>query len=170
MFASRFEYNEKKIYDDKFRYYNLDTMVEKGLVKKTLKKGQVLEEGETLEEVEYIPFKEEVGHDVEEPVEALVSKKIEIAPAPLRTKKIKLNQKYNRRSLAVINLVTLNNNFNNGDFIDLETLKLKGLVDVHKVWLKVLGNAGLTKSFKIKADKFSYAAILLVVQKDGEIL
>lgn len=170
MFASRFEYNEKKIYDDKFRYYNLDTMVEKGLVKKTLKKGQVLEEGETLEEVEYVPFKEEVGHDVEEPVEAEVTKKIEKEPVPLRTKKIKLNQKYNRRSLAVINLVTLNNNFNNGDFIDLDTLKLKGLVDVHKVWLKVLGNAGLTKSFKIKADKFSYAAILLVVQKDGEIL
>lgn len=170
MFASRFEYNEKKVYDDKFRYYNLDTMVEKGLVKKTLKKGQVLEDGETLEEVEYVPFKEETGHDVEEVAKVEVVDEPEKEFVQLKDKKIKVNQKFNRRSLAVINLVTLNNNFNDGDFIDLEVLKLKGLVDVHKAWLKVLGNAGLTKSFRIKADKFSYAAILLVVQKDGEIL
>ena len=176
MLVDKYEYNEKVVYKDKFRYYTLETLIEKGLVKKGLKKGQVLDEGETLEEVEYVPFKDSVGEpseevdSVDEPKEDIKENSNLKDEVVLKTRHIKINEKYNRRTLAVINLVTLNNYFNAGDFIDLETLKIKGLVNPHKTWLKVLGNNGLTKPLRIKADKFSYAAILLVVQKDGEII
>lgn len=170
MLVERFDYNEKKVYNDKFRYLTEDTMVERGLIKKTAKKGATVDP-EEIKEVEYVPFQDDLADSVEEDNEKEVK---ELKPVKkdnsLKFRSVKVNLRKSRKSFAVVNISDLNNNFNNGDFVDLEVLKLKGLVDVHKAYLKVLGNYGLNKRLRVKADKYSRYAKSVILLNQGEIL
>ncbi len=181
MLMDKFEYNEKKIYNDKFRYLTLETMVERGLVKKTAKKNVEVSPSE-IQEVEYVPFQEDLvdeGETVEETKEELSDDNYssvcheEFVRTSLnlrQTRRIKVTYNKSRRNLAIINLKELNNYFNANELVDLDSLKLRGLVPQNACWLKVLGDYGLYKPLRVKADNYSYYARVIIKELGGEIL
>lgn len=63
-----------------------------------------------------------------------------------------------RKEYAVVNLGDINNKFEAGAIIDVEALKVAGLVKKEYEGVKILGDGELTKAFTIKAAKFSKAA------------
>jgi len=63
-----------------------------------------------------------------------------------------------RRRYDVVNLDTLEANFEAGAAIGLEVLGERGLLKVEHGRLKILGNGSVTKSFKIKAHAASATA------------
>lgn len=63
-----------------------------------------------------------------------------------------------RKEYAVVNLGDINNKFEAGAIIDVEALKVAGLVKKEYEGVKILGDGELTKTFTIKAAKFSKAA------------
>ncbi|MFN3813186.1 MAG: 50S ribosomal protein L15 [Aquificaceae bacterium] len=64
---------------------------------------------------------------------------------------------FNRIEYSVVNLKTLEKNFQDGQEINLETLYEKGLVK-KGMPIKVLGDGELTKKLRIKAHAFSSSA------------
>jgi len=168
MLVDKYEYKEKKVYDDKFRYLSDETMIERGLIKKIYKKDSPVEE---REEIEYVPFVEE-GLENNSDVEVKETSNEEVRTISYATKypvrHIKLDYHKSRKNLATIDIKVLNDEFENGDNIDIEILKLRGLVDSNKVWLKVLGNSGLNKSLNIFADKYSKYAKSVILLNNGK--
>ena len=63
-----------------------------------------------------------------------------------------------RKEYAVVNLGDINSKFEAGAIIDVEALKVAGLVKKEYEGVKILGDGELTKAFTIKAAKFSKAA------------
>lgn len=63
-----------------------------------------------------------------------------------------------RVEYAVVNVGQLNDLFDEGAVIDVDTLIAKGFFKDSKDGLKVLGNGELTKKFTVKAKKFSESA------------
>jgi large subunit ribosomal protein L15 len=64
----------------------------------------------------------------------------------------------NRTEFALVNLIDLERNFENGEIIDGESLKRKGMIGKSGDNLKVLGKGDVSKSFTVKAVRFSNAA------------
>lgn len=58
----------------------------------------------------------------------------------------------------LVNLSVLEDNFNAGDTVDVETLRAKSLYGKKDLLLKVLANGDITKALTVKAAKFSAAA------------
>lgn len=177
MLMGKFEYNEKHVYKDSFRFYSVETLVEKGLVKKIYKKKT-----DAFNEpvIEYVPFKDEeidsINENSNEDLDIVNDNKEECHKGFVSiskneiSKKIKVSLKKSRRTLAIINIKDLNKYYNQNDLVDLESLKLKGLVAQNKNHLKVLGDYGLRKSLRVKADYYSYYAKLIIEELNGEIL
>ncbi|MEA4862124.1 MAG: 50S ribosomal protein L15 [Victivallaceae bacterium] len=63
-----------------------------------------------------------------------------------------------RVEYELVNLGVLEDHFEAGDTVDLETLKFRGLAGKKDNDLKVLANGDLTKALTVKAVKFSAAA------------
>ena len=59
---------------------------------------------------------------------------------------------------ALVNLNVLEDNFNAGDVVDVESLHAKKLLGKGETIVKVLANGELTKALTVKAEKFSAAA------------
>ncbi len=59
---------------------------------------------------------------------------------------------------AIVNIGTLEHNFNDGETVNLETLLAKKIVRKAYDGLKVLGNGELTKKLTVQATVFSAAA------------
>lgn len=70
---------------------------------------------------------------------------------------------------AIINIDTIDANFNNGDEIDINVLKEKKLIDKNAGKLKVLARGVLTKSITIKANEYSLQAVKMVVLLGGTV-
>ena len=62
------------------------------------------------------------------------------------------------KEYAIVNLVTLNNFFEDGEVVDIEVLLNTGVIRKELSGLKVLGNGELTKKLTVKAAVFSQAA------------
>lgn len=74
----------------------------------------------------------------------------------------------NRVEFTLVNVSTLEDNFENGDTVDRQTLLSKGLINDEKTaGLKVLGNGELTKKLTIVADRFSKTAARKVEEAGG---
>lgn len=58
----------------------------------------------------------------------------------------------------VINLDLISKHFSNGDTVDEQILREKGLISDKYTGLKILGNGNLDKALKIKANAFSESA------------
>ena len=65
-----------------------------------------------------------------------------------------------KKAYSIVNLSILEQKFEAGSVVDMETLSAKGLIKVVKdgVGLKVLGNGALTKALTVKASAFSAQA------------
>lgn len=59
---------------------------------------------------------------------------------------------------AIVNVATLNDKFEDGETVNLETLKAKGIVKKPLDGLKVLGNGEITKKLTVEAKVFSATA------------
>lgn len=64
----------------------------------------------------------------------------------------------NHKVYDLINLVTLEQNFEAGQEVNRAALESQGLLKSDHLPLKILGNGELTKALKVKADKFSASA------------
>ena len=70
-------------------------------------------------------------------------------------------------SVAVINVGDLDEKFQNGDEVTIETLKAKSLAKGTYDLLKVLGDGEITKSLKITAHRFSRMALEKIEKAGG---
>jgi large subunit ribosomal protein L15 len=70
--------------------------------------------------------------------------------------------------VAVVNLADLEERFESGDEVTIETLQAKHLAKGVYDQLKVLGDGALTKKLKITAHKFSKSALEKIAQTGGE--
>lgn len=59
---------------------------------------------------------------------------------------------------AIVNVATLNDKYEDGETVNLETLKAKGIVKKPLDGLKVLGNGEITKKLTVEAKVFSATA------------
>jgi large subunit ribosomal protein L15 len=64
----------------------------------------------------------------------------------------------NHKIYDLINLGTLEQNFEAGQEVNRAALESQGLLKSDHLPLKILGNGELTKALKVKADKFSASA------------
>ncbi len=69
---------------------------------------------------------------------------------------------------AIVNIDTLSKEFNDGDTVDLEALKAKGIVDKKTKSVKILARGILDKALTIKASEFSETAIKMIVLTGGK--
>jgi len=65
---------------------------------------------------------------------------------------------FNKKIIFVFNLNILDRLFNDGDVVDFQTLKSKGLINKIKDGIKILGYGDLTKKLVVKANYFSKSA------------
>lgn len=70
--------------------------------------------------------------------------------------------------VAVVNLADLEDRFESGEAVTIETLQAKHLAKGVYDQLKVLGDGDLTKKLKITAHKFSKSALEKIAQAGGE--
>ena len=63
-----------------------------------------------------------------------------------------------KEEYSLVNLDTLNDNFNNGDLVDKNALIAKGLVTKKDLKIKILAAGELDKQLTVIADKFSARA------------
>ena len=70
---------------------------------------------------------------------------------------------------ALVNLNVLEDNFNAGDVVDVESLHAKKLLGKGETIVKVLANGELTKALTVKAEKFSAAAAAKIQAVGGKV-
>ena len=70
---------------------------------------------------------------------------------------------------ALVNLNVLEDNFNAGDVVDVESLHAKKLLGKGETIVKVLANGELTKALTVKAEKFSAAAKAKIEAAGGKV-
>lgn len=71
-------------------------------------------------------------------------------------------------SYQLVNLSVLEGNYEAGEVVDVETLRVKNLLSKVDRPLKVLANGELTKALTVKADKFSAAAAAKIEAAGGK--
>ncbi|GAB1535212.1 50S ribosomal protein L15 [Geovibrio sp. ADMFC3] len=70
----------------------------------------------------------------------------------------------------IVNLEDINNRFNDGETVNILTLKEKGLVRGNKDGVKVLGDGELSKKLKFDVEKVSAAAADKIKAAGGEVV
>ncbi|QAR32796.1 50S ribosomal protein L15 [Geovibrio thiophilus] len=70
----------------------------------------------------------------------------------------------------IVNLEDINNRFNDGEEVNVLTLKEKGLVRGNKDGIKVLGDGELSKKLKFDVEKVSAAAAEKIKAAGGEVV
>jgi large subunit ribosomal protein L15 len=88
-------------------------------------------------------------------------------PMMRRIPKRGFNNKF-AETVAIVNLADLEDCFENGSEVTIDTLKAKKLAKGAYDQLKVLGDGSLTKKLKITAHKFSKSALEKIAQAGGE--
>lgn len=71
-------------------------------------------------------------------------------------------------SYQLVNLSVLEGNYEAGEVVDVETLRVKNLLSKVDRPLKVLANGELTKALTVKADKFSASAAAKIEAAGGK--
>jgi len=75
-----------------------------------------------------------------------------------------------RPIMEVVNLIDLENKFNDNDIINIKQLIKTGLIDNGKNGVKILGQGKLSKKFIVMANAFSKSAEKAIVDAGGEII
>ena len=71
--------------------------------------------------------------------------------------------------VAIVNLASLEEVFEKGDTVDLESLRSKGLAKGRFDLLKILGQGELSKSLTVVADRFSKSAVEKIEAAGGTV-
>ena len=74
-----------------------------------------------------------------------------------------------KKEYALVSLSLLNDNFEDGEVVSLETLFDKFLIKNGRDGIKVLGNGELTKKLTVKAHKVSKSAKAAIEAKGGSV-
>lgn len=74
-----------------------------------------------------------------------------------------------RKNIVAINISRLDAKFENGAVVDTEALRAAGLVKNSFDGIKMIGNAGLTKSLTVKVDAFSKSAKEAIEKAGGKV-
>lgn len=70
----------------------------------------------------------------------------------------------------IVNVDSLSANFNNGDIVDLQSLKAKKLVPDKCGAIKILARGTLDKALTVEADDFSLDAVKMIVLTGGKVI
>jgi len=87
----------------------------------------------------------------------------------MRIPKRGFNNKLFATEYAILNVRDLEKRFDTGAVIDMEAVMACGLIDKPLDGLKILGTGELTKSFTVKAAKFSEAAKTKIENAGGTV-
>ena len=90
-------------------------------------------------------------------------------PAYRRLPKRGFNNARFATEYAIVNLATIENNFDNGAVVDLVSLVEANIISKPLDGLKVLGNGNLTKKITVKAQKVSEAAKAKIEAAGGTV-
>ena len=79
------------------------------------------------------------------------------------------NNKAFANVVAILNVATLEETFEKGDTVDLESLQAKGLAKGRFDLLKILGQGDLSKSLTVTAHRFSKSAVEKIEAAGGTV-
>ncbi|MEX0715991.1 MAG: 50S ribosomal protein L15 [Planctomycetaceae bacterium] len=88
-------------------------------------------------------------------------------PLARRIAKRGFNNNQFAAKVAIVNVAALDENFENGDTVDVEALRAKGLAGGRYDFLKILGDGELSKKLVVRAHRFSRAAEEKITARGG---
>jgi large subunit ribosomal protein L15 len=91
-------------------------------------------------------------------------------PLVRRLAKRGFNNKYFSRVVAIVNVATLEERFENGAAVDPAALEAAGIVKGRYDVVKILGNGELKKKLSVKAHEFSESASKKIQAAGGETI
>lgn len=75
-----------------------------------------------------------------------------------------------KKVYSIVNIATLESNFDNGAVVNAEVLREKGIISkIEEYGLKVLGDGELTKSLTVQAKKFTESAAKKITEAGGKV-
>jgi large subunit ribosomal protein L15 len=89
-------------------------------------------------------------------------------PLVRRLAKRGFNNKYFSRVVAIVNVATLEERFENGATVDPAALEAAGIVKGRYDAVKILGNGDLKKKLSVKAHEFSESASKKILAAGGQ--
>lgn len=88
-------------------------------------------------------------------------------PLARRVAKMGFNNAYHAVKVAIINLSTLEQKFQDGAVVDLESLEQAGLLKKKHDVVKILGTGDLSRKLTVKAHRFSASAVEKIAAAGG---
>ncbi len=141
-----------------YPYEDTNALLEKGLIKVKSILGEEITEDSTL--VAAHPFEIHQRVTVEE-ANAEISDEVALTLAVHNETTKSTGKKF------AINIDVLSANFNDGDTVNIEALKEKGLVPKGETAIKILARGSLDKKLIVEANSFSVEAIKMIVLVGG---
>ncbi len=75
-----------------------------------------------------------------------------------------------KKAYSIVNVKTIEENFDNGAVVNAEVLKAMGIISkIEEYGLKVLGDGELTKSVTVQANKFTESAVKKITEAGGKV-
>lgn len=75
-----------------------------------------------------------------------------------------------KKVYSIVNIATLESNFDNGAVVNAEVLREKGIISkIEEYGLKVLGDGELTKNLTVQAKKFTESAAKKITEAGGKV-
>lgn len=125
---------------------------------------EYIAEGATVEPLSAYTVTDEVAVNEAESLITDATAKQLIALAETREARVAAGKR------TYINLDTVSANYREGETVDLESLKAKGLIDRKAVSCKVLARGKLDKALTIEAADFSLPAVKMIVLTGGKVV
>ena len=125
---------------------------------------ELAKEEKPVEEVHHIEIPAHLEHVSVQEADEMMSD--EVAEEVIVIKKSKVKHMGKKE---VINLDMLSKHFNDGDVVDLESLKAKKLINAKTDYIKVLARGVLDKKLIVKADDFSLQAVKMIALMGGTV-
>ncbi len=152
--------NANPVSANQLPYQTTESLIAQGLVKVKSLNGQAITDGAKLVNTPFAIYKSITVEQAHE----------EISDEVAMTFAEKLNgEKVGGRKFA-INIDTLGANFENGDHVDMQVLKEKGLVPKNAQAIKVLARGMLDKQLTVVADAYSADAIKMILLVGGKVI
>lgn len=145
-------------YKDLLRRRSIQKLLEDGLIKEYVMKNNFF----NTRNSDYLT-EEEIKAITPEEADRLVSD--EHLKNVIKTKDLKREGR-----MEVVNIDELSKTFEDGDYIDVETLVDAGIVHKNTKCIKVLARGTLDKKLTVEADAFSKQAMKMIVYKGGEVI
>lgn len=174
--AEEFELDFKRVDDAKvIPYETREALIKKKLIKVYAKRetgetvteeqlDEMIAEGATVEKLSAYTVTDKVSvNEADTAISDATAQQI-IALAEFREDRAAAGRR------AVINLDTISANYHEGECVNLQTLKEKGLIDKKAASYKVLARGVLDKSLTVEAVDFSLPAVKMIALTGGKVV